>query len=297
MTTPRNAAHFAGAPVMRAPRMEDAAAVAELTSANSPEPFSVTFVEREWTEPGFDLEHDARLLEGAYAAVWDGRGGKAWLDFQGPPPDELFAWAEGRAREKSLLRALGGTWDKNAEVKGAFERAGYELIRHSYRMKIDLDGLTEKPSWPEGIEVRAFRPGDEQLFYDVHQETFEDHWEHERTPYEEWAHWLLQPPMFEPDLWFVAEEAGDPAGIVINHLRPELPGVGWVQILGVRGPWRRRGLGRALLLHSFHAFGERGLQEAGLGVDAASLTGATRLYESVGMSVFSRFDIYERSLA
>lgn len=109
MTTPRNAAHFAGAPVMRAPRMEDAAAVAELTSENSPEPFSVTFVEREWTEPGFDLEHDARLLEGAYAAVWDGRGGKAWLDFQGPPPDELFAWAEGRAREKGLLRALAGS--------------------------------------------------------------------------------------------------------------------------------------------------------------------------------------------
>jgi ribosomal protein S18 acetylase RimI-like enzyme len=276
--------------------MEDAAAVAELTSAAAPEPFPVHWVEREWTEPGFDLEQDARLTEGAYAAVWDGRSGKAWLDFQGAPGPELVKWAEERAREKGLVRGLGHAWSENAQVKATLERAGYRLIRHSYRMRIDLEGVKEQPAWPDGVEVRTYRAGDEQLFYDVHEETFADHWEHERSPYEEWAHWLLAPPMFEPDLWFVAEEDGEPAGIAIDHLRPELPGVGWVQILGVRRPWRRRGLGRALLLHAFHAFRERGLRQAGLGVDAESLTGATRLYESVGMRAFSRSDIYEKPL-
>lgn len=276
--------------------MEDAPAVAELTSAAAPEPFPVHWVEREWTEPGFDLEHDARLTEDAYAAVWDGRAGKAWLDFQGAPGPELVAWAEKRAREKGLVRGLGHAWSENAHVKAALEQAGYRLIRHSYRMRIDLGGLEERPTWPDGVEVRTYRAGDERLFYDVHEEAFADHWEHERSPYEEWAHWLLEPPMFEPELWFVAEEDGRPAGIAINHLRPELPGVGWVQILGVLRPWRRRGLGRALLLQAFHAFRDRGLREAGLGVDAESLTGATRLYESVGMRVFSRSDIYEKPL-
>jgi ribosomal protein S18 acetylase RimI-like enzyme len=75
-----------------------------------------------------------------------------------------------------------------------------------------------------------------------------------------------------------------------------MPGVGWVGILGVRRQWRRRGLGRALLLKALQEFRSRGFREVGLGVDAASLTGATRLYESVGMRVTAQFDIYEKQL-
>jgi ribosomal protein S18 acetylase RimI-like enzyme len=67
--------------------------------------------------------------------------------------------------------------------------------------------------------------------------------------------------------------------------------------LGVLRPWRRRGLGRALLLQAFAAFRERGLGRAGLGVDAESLTGAHRLYESAGMRVSTRFDILEKVVA
>jgi mycothiol synthase len=58
-------------------------------------------------------------------------------------------------------------------------------------------------------------------------------------------------------------------------------------MVGVRRPWRRRGIAEALLLQSFHLFYERGFQQVGLGVDSASLTGATRLYEKAGMQVIS----------
>ncbi|MEX2210281.1 MAG: GNAT family N-acetyltransferase [Gaiellaceae bacterium] len=282
---------------MRPPRLEDAAWVAELTGESGPEPFPAELVEREWTEPRFDLGRDARLTESAYAGVWDGRGGKAWLDFAGQPNDELVEWAEARAREKGLTRALASAWSENEAQKAAFERAGYRLIRNSWRMRVDLADVRDEPVWPEGLTVRTFRPGDERMFYDVHQETFADHWEHDHAdPYEEWAHWLLQPPMFEPELWFVVEDGDEPAGIAICHLRDEMPGLGWVQILGVRRPWRRRGLARALLLHAFQAFKSRGLHQAGLGVDAENLTGAQLLYESAGMQVASRRDIYEKEL-
>jgi len=282
---------------VRAPRPEDAPAVAELYNRHAPEPMNVVWIERAWGEPGFDLEADARLTRDAYVSLWDGRGGKAWLDLQGSPTSELLAWVEGRAREKGLLRALGGAWDGNAALKALLEEAGYGRIRHSWRMRIDLADVVEEPVWPEGVTVRTFQPGDERTFYDVHQESFADHWEHdEPDPYDEWAHWLLQPPAFEPELWFLAEEDGEAAGIEINHERPEVPGLGWVGILGVRRPWRRRGVGRALLLHAFHEFRARGYTEAGLGVDAASVTGATRLYESVGMRVTAHFNFYEKQL-
>jgi mycothiol synthase len=282
---------------MRPPRLEDAAAVAALTSAHSPEPFGPVWVEREWTEPGFELEQDARIDDGrAFAGVWSW-GTKAWLDLQGEPTPELLAWAEQRAREKGLARAHSGGWSRATAVNGLLEQSGYRLIRKSWRMFVDLADVVEEPSWPDGISVRTFRPGDELVFFDVYHEAFADHWEFEPVPYEEWAHWALQPPMHEPALWFLAEEAGEPAGIAICHRRPELPTRGRVGDLGVRRPWRRRGVGRALLLHAFHEFRRAGLTEADLGVDAENLTGATRLYESVGMNVADHRDIYEKALA
>jgi mycothiol synthase len=282
---------------MRPPEPDDAPAVLALVERHSPEPVDMVWLEREWSEPGFDLQADARLTEDAFVSVWDARG-KAWVTLEGDPTSELLEWAEHRAREKGLTRVLAGGWEAHDSVKTLLERAGYAQVRHSWRMRVALDEVAEEPVWPDGVTVRSFRPGDERAFYELHQETFEDHWEHtEPDPYDEWAHWMLEPPMFDPDLWFIAEEDGEPAAIEINHARPELPGVGWVGILGVHRARRRRGLGRALLLHAFHEFRARGFREVGLGVDAASLTGATRLYESVGMRVTAQFDIYEKHLA
>lgn len=271
--------------------------MADLAGRYGPERVDVVWVEREWSEPGFDLEADARVADDAYVGVWDGRGGKAWLDFCGEPSPGLLAWAEERAREKRLVRALAGGWRDHVGLKALLEASGYELVRNHYRMRIELADVVDEPVWPAGISARPFRPGDERTFYDVHQESFEDHWEHDvADPYDEWAHWLLQPPMFVPELWFLAEEDGEPAGVAICHRRVEAPFRGHVQILGVRRPWRRRGLGLGLLLHAFHAFKREGLTEADLGVDASSLTGATRLYERAGMHVGAVNDTYEKPL-
>ena len=163
-------------------------------------------------------------------------------------------------------------------------------------MEIEL-GETPEAAWPDGVTVRTFEPGDEQTFYDVHQETFEDTWEPIREAYDEWAHWLLGGPDFVPELWFLASAGEEPAGFALCHPYKTRPELGWVRILGVRRAWRRRGLGRALLLHAFRELSKRGMRHAGLGVDATSLTGANKLYEQVGMRVTARFDIHEKVLA
>jgi hypothetical protein len=38
-------------------------------------------------------------------------------------------------------------------------------------MVIDFASEPEEPSWPEGIEVRPFRPGDERTSHVTHMET------------------------------------------------------------------------------------------------------------------------------
>jgi ribosomal protein S18 acetylase RimI-like enzyme len=114
-------------------------------------------------------------------------------------------------------------------------------------------------------------------------------------PFEEWQHWLMGEG-FDPTLWFVLEDGGEVAAVELCREHEGEAGLGWVSVLGVRKQWRRQGLGRALLLHAFHEFRRRGFHGAALGVDAESLTGANRLYESAGMRVVRQSDVYEKAL-
>lgn len=202
---------------------------------------------------------------------------------------ELLAWAETRAGA-GVLR----TWSPRRleALAHVYESRGMRRIRASYRMEIDLDEL-EDPVYPAGIDVRTLAQGEERVAYEVHDETFVDSWDHVTEPYEEWLHYLVEAESFDPTIWFLAWDGAEPAGVAICRLRD---GLGWVAVLGVRRAWRKRGLGRALLLHAFHEFRRRGLKRAGLGVDAESLTGAHRLYESVGMRVVRQLEFYEKPL-
>ena len=74
----------------------------------------------------------------------------------------------------------------------------------------------------------------------------------------------------------------------------ERNGGGYVGIIGVRRGRRGRGLAKALLLRTFGEFWRRGVTRVSLDVDADSPTGATRLYESVGMHVEGAMAVYER---
>jgi GNAT superfamily N-acetyltransferase len=69
-----------------------------------------------------------------------------------------------------------------------------------------------------------------------------------------------------------------------------------VHALFTRRAWRKRGVGAALLDDSFARFWERGKHSIGLGVDAASDTGASRLYERAGIFPRLGFVVYEKEL-
>ena len=247
----------------------------------------------EWSASYVDLDRDARIEDDAYVLVETLDSERVWLNVHGRPSPALLAWMEDRAAERAS-RALSGAWSSDTALLGVLRDRGFRHVRSSHRMLLDLAEPTAEPAWPSGVAVRTFEPGDERTFYDVHQETFRDMWEPIEESYEEWAHWFLEPSALVPELWFLAHEDSEPAGVAICHPHKTRTDCGWVRVLGVRRPWRRRGLGRALLLHAFSEFRRRGLVAAGLGVDSESETGAHRLYESVGMRTAARFDILER---
>jgi mycothiol synthase len=301
---------------LRAPRLDETAAIAELANRVSDELFGeaeeTETTVRQWlTTPDLELDEDFRVALDdeerliGYADLGAHPDPKYWLDLRAPMSasdetrDALIRWGDERARTRAagqdgaLIR--GFAYEQDARVRAALERHGYELIRHSYRMRIDFDDDPPQPEWPGGVTVRPATEADLETAYETQMETFEDSWEHSREPYEEWSHWMAEEDL-DLSLWFVAEEEDEVAGIALTKPHEAEDGLGWVRVLGVRRPWRRRGLGRALLLHTFQEYLSRGFHGVGLGVDAGSLTGAVRLYENAGMRVFRRSDIYEKVL-
>jgi hypothetical protein len=169
---------------VRPPREEDAARVAELLSRHAPEPWSAERVLREWSSPTLDAERDVRLEDGAGALV-DVEDDRAWIELAGDPSAELLAWAEARARERGATRLLSSAWEDAAVQQRRLEEAGFRRNGSSVRMRADLDREPPAPAWPEGIEARPFRAGDERAVYDVHRETFADMTEPMRAGYDE----------------------------------------------------------------------------------------------------------------
>ena len=157
----------------------------------------------------------------------------------------------------------------------------------------DRPGFRAPLATIEGIDIRPIREGEERIAYDIHQESFRDSWEHTAEPFDEWRHYLVDSESFDRGLWFVAWDGDRPAGAALCRVRD---GVGWIGILGVLRDRRRRGSAvRCSCARSTSS--SAALPRAGLGVDAESLTGANRLYESAGMHVVRRLDFFDKQLA
>jgi mycothiol synthase len=201
----------------------------------------------------------------------------------------------GRERGASVVRSF--VQGDDPVLRPVLEDTGWKPIRYSFQMQIDLGGEPPEPEWPEALAPRNLRPGEEERVYEAHQDAFADHWEHHRYSYEDWRAFNMDRHGFDPSLWWLVDDDDELAAISLNawHLSGD-PEYGWIHVLGVRPPWRKRGLATALLRHSFRDFRARGATRVGLGVDGENTTGAVRLYEQVGMRPVRRNDTYEKVL-
>jgi mycothiol synthase len=281
-------------------------------------------IRNEWKSPGFSLEDDIRVVFApngdlaGYIEVWTTAKPPVhpWMWGRVDPEYEdkgigtwLLGWAEERAMRvlndlPAELRFAPrlGTYREAGKPKKLFEDTGYQHIRSSYTMLIEMDAPVLEAVFPEGITLRSYNPEtDAEAVYRAVNDSFRDHFGHVDEPFEEglkrFRHFVLEYEGFDPTLLFIAMDGDEIAGINICRSRSyDDPEMGWVGTLGVLRPYRKRGLGLALLRHSFNEFYRRGRRKVGLGVDAQNLTGALRLYENAGMHVHQAFDLYEKEL-
>ena len=257
---------------------------------------------REWLSRT-DLEHDSVLYEdgGEVAAVgwvdsapggdvaiaigvvhqgWKGRGLGA----------EILQRNEERARGRAArMHQIALAGDEAAQR--LFRAHGYEEIRRFYDMAIEQIA----PPPPVDLPVEPVTEDDLRAFHAALDESFQDHWEHHSTPFEEWWGRHGKNPNLDLSLWFLIRDGGEVAAVARNEANRN--GGGYIGALGVRRPWRGKGYAKALLLHSFREFYERGMPRVTLGVDSQNPTGATHLYERVGMHVEMENIAFEKALA
>lgn len=244
-------------------------------------------VERDGDPVAFAACHDVDRECHCWVSVHpnaEGRGLGTWL----------LERVEQRARTLGAHRVRTGAFAENAAAPRLFERLGFLAARHFYRMRIALEHEPAPPEWPAGIEFAIFRPEDARAFHRALQEAFADEWGFHPFSFDEWRRTRLEATDTDVSLWFIARAGDEIAGVA--RCEAGRDGGGWVGALGVRKPWRRQGVGLALLRHAFREFHRRGEPHVGLGVDAENPAGATRLYERAGMCVMSEVVLYEKEL-
>jgi len=281
-------------------------------------------IRNDWVAPGFDPADDIRLVFApdnalvGYIEIWTNANppvhpwiwGRVHPDYNGLGIGTWqLTWAEERAMramdripEDVRFAPRLGIISQAKESQMLFKNNGYHYIRSSYRMVIDMNEAPSEPVWPQGLTIRTYNPEtDAEAVFNADQEIFRDHFGFVEEPFEEgfqrFKHHMTEYEGFDPSIWWLAFDGDQLAGICLCRPRAyENPDMGHVSSLGVRRPWRGRGLGLAFLHHAFGEFYRRGKRKVGLGVDAENLTGALHLYEKAGMHVSMQFDLFEKEV-
>ena len=278
----------------------------------------------EFDSPDINLEKDTRVVLGDDGQIKGGiivfaepdlpvhpfLWGYVHPDFEGKGlGNYLLAWAEERASEH--LEKLPGdvrvsvrlsTRQGYSPAEKLFISRGYQLFRKSFLMKISLEKEPVVPEAPAGFTFRPIDPErDAEMAYRVQDDAFQDHFGHVEETFENgfpiFKHFFIEAAHFDPNVWIIAEEGDEMVAVLIGRKDSlEDPESGHVSVLGVRKPWRGRGLAGYMLKKSFAEFYKRGKKSVTLNVDGESLTGAVRLYEKVGMKIESCYDRYEKEL-
>lgn len=262
---------------------------------------SLEDVQTNWTAPGVNLEEDSRLVfrqDGqliGYMRLMHHQYAKYDCtirirpDYSDPRPgDYLLELAESWVRERMAQAEPGARVSLSSWCPGgdrarrqSFAHASLQEIRLYWLMEIEMREAPPTPVWPKGIELRPYVPKrDERMAFHVVDTAFLDHWGYAPSSFEEWKHEKVERDKFDPSLWFIAYQGDQAVGG--SYCFDE--GVrGWIDDLAVLRPARGKGLGMALLLHSFGEFYRRGKHRVCLVVDSQNLTGAQHLYQKAGM--------------
>lgn len=234
------------------------------------------------------------LLLGWVVPAWRRRGvGTAMLRRQ-----EEQAAVFAAAHTGPGVAMLGGNADEDQPGTRALLLAnGYQVAFTVVWMARDLTaGPAEftEPVLPAGIELRPVRPTHHPWIHRAIEESFAaDRTGHLPRTFAEYRYDVRE-RQSDTTLWTVAWDGDEIAAVVINEIRPD--GTGLTPWLAVRAPWRRRGIGRALMVNGLRRLSERGVASTALTTVAENPHHSMAFYRSLGYRVTRRQPRYRKPM-
>jgi mycothiol synthase len=211
-------------------------------------------------------------------------------------PGRLRLWAHGDHPSASAL-AL---------------RLGFDRWRVLWQMRRSLFAPVPEPVLPDGVSLRAFRPGaDDAAWVALNAAAFANHPDQGRWTLDD-LHIRIKEPWFDPDGFLLAQRDADGEllgfhwtkvhGTVHTHPHPDNDDashahepMGEVYVLGVAPAANGTGLGTALTLAGLRHLRGRGLDQAMLYVDETNPR-AVALYSRLGFARWSTDVCFRRQV-
>jgi ribosomal protein S18 acetylase RimI-like enzyme len=256
------------------------------------------------------VEDDDGSLLGCALVFPEGSAGRADVEVVVDPVRGAHLLPELLASVRALAAAAGrehglaqvdvdqGCYRQDEQLAAALDAAGFARATTFHRMRRELDEPVEVRVPPGVVVTRVDDPSDDVLrrAYRLHASTFAGHFGFVERPWEEWLAGLRAKSGTGP-LWFATLDGADVGFLHETAQFVEDEDAGYVWRLGVEQVARGRGVAKALLLTSFAAMRDRGRRAALLHVDGANATGATALYESVGMRPAVVIDVWRAAVS
>lgn len=194
--------------------------------------------------------------------------------------------ARGRSAGADSVDMDQGCYRSDVAFADLLRDEGFENATSFSRLRRPLDAPVDVVTPSEVRLERVDEQTDDGLrrAHALHTATFAGHFAFVPRPFDEWLAAHRARSVGTGPLWFATAGGQDVGFLSETDQFLEDEDAGYVQRLGVVHEARGRGIARALLLSSFAHMRERGRKAALLHVDTANATGATHLYESVGMT-------------
>ncbi|HEX7974629.1 MAG TPA: GNAT family N-acetyltransferase [Anaerolineales bacterium] len=181
-----------------------------------------------------------------------------------------------------------------------FESFSMRPVRHFLELSRDLTAPLPELRPPPGIllqrwcDRRSYR-----AVWSALNEAFSDHWNPIPESFKVFEH-HIRSKVFDLKHSWIAWDGEQVAGGALNRIGPETAALrdqnqGYVNQLFVRRPWRRQGIGTALLVATMEDARQAGHISLGLNVDANNLSGAVQFYESIDFYHSREWIMYQRS--
>jgi mycothiol synthase len=296
-------------------RADDVAAVAAVLAASEQVDDVGEYPDAEdltewWTGWGMDVDRDglavcddAGLLVG-YATVMaprNFRGSYAIYLEGGLRPDKrglgagraVLQWQLTRGAEIHAERQPGeparlvvSVPEKMASLESLVRRAGLQPERWYRQMQRPLTDLPELREIP-GVELVPFSWDRDDEVRRAHNASFTEHHGSAERDAEAWQSMFTGQRSFRPELSVLAIEDGAVVGYVLAYVYEADTAATGIQEthfgqIGVLPHARGRGLASTVIAAALRVGAEHDCKRAGLEVDTDNVTGALRLYESLG---------------